>query len=276
MPRGRKGRTYEQIVEALKESERTDVVVLDKKRISCSGYQWLWKCTNSKCSHEWYAEYSQVLGSRGYGCDKCARVQYGRETRLTEDEVRARVRESRDDVELVNYAGRTKDKSTWKCKKCGHIWFDTFWHIVGDRKGVKAFCPNCHNIFKHSYNIDGIAFDSSWEAIFYLHHKTAGHRVYRLHREIGFPYKFEGRTATWYPDFFLYPHYDLVIEYPNIFQEGGIIVEVKPDNGGQDPFKTLAKKVSGWDVEWVGSSEIKYMENRLVDLGVDVNQYRVA
>ena len=97
-----------------------------------------------------------------------------------------------------------------------------------------------------------------------------------MHGEIGFPYELDGKMRTWYPDFFFYPHVDLVIEYPNIYNEGGIIVEVKPDNGGQDPIKTLAKKVSGWDVVWVGSHEIKYMENRLVDLGVDVNQYRVA
>jgi hypothetical protein len=277
--------TCDKVNAELLRHNRLDVTCLDDKKKVGDSYEFRFRC--AICGNDdWWALPKHIL-RHNYRCLKCYEnqpdkyvIKHGRAVRknhgLTKEQVIEKVAKVRNDVILEDYAGNTHNKSTWKCIECGGIWYDTVGHIAGDnRHRIYSYCPHCHVNKPLQYRIDHKTLDSRWEIVYYLYHILHGHRIFRLHKEIPLPYYFENRRCFWYPDFILFPHVDLLVDYPQIFQKKGEIIEVKPKSGGRRPEQTQAKKESGWDVAFVGWDKIKPMWDWLLTQNVDIDKYLV-
>ena len=277
--------TCDKVNEELIRHNRFDVTCLNEKRKCGDSYEFRFAC-NICNNTDWWALPKHIL-RHNYRCLKCYEnqpdkyvIKHGRAVRrnhgYNKEQVIDKVSQIRNDVLLIDYAGNTHSKSTWQCKECGGQWYDTVGRIAGSNKyKIHSYCPYCHVNRKIQYCVDNNTFDSSWEIIFYLYHKLQGHTTYRLHREIGLPYWYEGKCCLWFPDFVLSPHIDLLTDYPDIFKKCGEIIEIKPKSGGRNPEQTQAKKESGWDVVFVCWDKIKPMRDWLLAQNVNIEKYLV-
>lgn len=81
-----------------------------------------WRCR--RCGGTWKARAGHVLktsGQRSSSCPRCSHLRGGEKRRVPADQA-ALALAHRPDVELIDYAGTYKDKSTFRCTAEGHVW----------------------------------------------------------------------------------------------------------------------------------------------------------
>lgn len=88
------------------------------------------------CNNIWEATPLNILAGRG--CPECGKSRAGLQRRLTRDEVINKMQWVAPNTELVGDITTTKQKATFRCKRCGNEWNTDLGNVLAGKQ-----CPKC-------------------------------------------------------------------------------------------------------------------------------------
>ena len=228
-----------------------------------------------KCKYEWTSTLNRVKDIGRNGCPACGKQIGYKKHRIGEENARQWLSLNRSDIELLYYAGLVKDKSKFRCKKCGYEWYSSF-------SNIKSGCGCPHCVKKYMY--DGFYFDSSLEIAFYMYKKF--HDKVRLIRNyVDERFLCYGRDGVnrWYYDFYtkngrkyeVKPENDLYVDCYGLSKEQRAILREQHTESLMTRDKKYANEKYGYGVIFVGYKEINPMKKWLLAHNYNWELYRI-